>query len=134
MKTLRLTILVGICAMGLSAIAQAQAATPAKVTVADAIKHAGETVTVCGKVVDTKVSRYGIGGRGKPVNFDLEQPEPTPVFFFTTFGTQAGGPDEAIAAYKGKGVCVTGKIETEHGTPFMLIVDRTGIKVQTDAK
>src|SRR5271156_137564 len=96
----------------LSALAFAQTAPAARLAPADAKAHVGETATVCGKVVDTKIFKYGIGGRGKPVNFDLDQPEPNPVFYFVAFGKQPDGPDEAVAAYKGKQVCVTGKIST----------------------
>lgn len=128
MKILR----VMICMTGLSAAAFAQSATPPRITAADAKNHAGETVTVCGKVVDNKVSKYGLGGRGKPVTFDLDQPEPNPVFYFLTFGTKAGGPEEAIAAYKDKNVCVTGKIEVANSGPFILAADRTQIKTEKD--
>jgi hypothetical protein len=129
------TLIMTICMTGLfSAAALAQNATPPRINAADAKNHHDETVTVCGKVVDTKVSKYGIGGRGKPVNFDLDQPEPNPVFFFTAFGTETGGPDEAIAAYKGKNVCVTGKVSAAAALTFILATDRTQIKVQADSK
>ena len=105
-------LIVMMCMTGLSPLALAQSATPPRIAASEAKKHAGETVTVCGKVVDTKIPKYGLAGRGKPVTFDLDQPEPKPVFFFVAFGSQAGGPKEAVAAYEGKRVCVTGKIET----------------------
>jgi hypothetical protein len=133
MKTLLVTVLV----MGLGPLAVAQNATTTtpKVKPADAKNHIGETVTVCGKVVDTKVPKYGIAGHGKPVSFDLDQPEPNPVFYFVAFGAQPGGPDEVIAAYQGKNVCVTGKInEANSGGPFIMAADRTQIKPQTDTK
>jgi len=99
-------------------------------------KHAGETVTVCGKVVDTKIPKYGLAGRGKPVTFDLDQPEPKPVFFFVAFGSHEGGPKEAVAAYQGKRVCVTGKIETtaEPAVPFIMAADRSQINPQAEGK
>jgi hypothetical protein len=134
MKASMRTLFATIAVAGLSALALAQGGAPAHITAADAKNHAGETVTVCGKVVDTKVSKYGLAGRGKPVNFDLDQPEPTPVFFFTAFGSEAGGPDEAIAAYKGKNACVTGKVNLAAGLPFIMAADRTQIKVQAESK
>jgi hypothetical protein len=121
------------CTMGLSALAFTQSeAAPAQVTPADAKNHTGETVTVCGKVVDAKTNKYGIAGRGKPVMFDLDQPEPDPMFYFVTFGTKAGGPEEAIAAYKGKSVCVTGKITLASGRPYIMADDRTNIKPKAE--
>jgi hypothetical protein len=133
MKTIK-TLMMTMCVAGLSAAAFAQSATPARVTAADARNHENETVTVCGKVVDVKVNKYGLAGHGKPVNFDIDQPEPNPVFFFTTFGTEAGGPDEAVAAYKGKNVCVTVRVWVTSSTPFIMADDRSHIKVQADSK
>jgi hypothetical protein len=89
---------------------------------------------VCGKVVDTRVSRYGLPNHGKPVTFDLEQPEPNPVFYFVTFGTQPEGPQEALAAYRGKSVCVTGKIAVQAAVPYILATDRSKIKPEAESK
>jgi hypothetical protein len=81
------------------------------------------------------VPKYGLAGHGKPVWFDLDQPEPNPVFFFFTFGTKDGGPQEAIDAYKGKNVCVTGMItQPAAGAPCIFVPDRSTIKVSPDAK
>jgi hypothetical protein len=140
------TLIVTVCLASLSALAVAQSASsapstpstpspaPPRVTPADAKNHRGETVTVCGKVVDTKTSKYGIGGHGKPVIFDIDQPEPNPVFYFVTFGTQPAGPQEAVAAYQGKSVCVTGKITVAATTPYIMADDRSKIKLQAESK
>jgi len=127
------SLIVMMCMTGVSALAFAQSAPPPpRITPSEAKKRAGDTVTVCGKVVDTKVSKYGLAGRGKPVNFDLDQPEPNPVFYFVTFGD--GGPEEAIAAYRGKSVCVTGKITVQAGVPYIMADDRSHIKPQAESK
>lgn len=117
--------------MSLSALAFTQTAPPAHVAPADAKNHVGEVAIVCGKVVDTKASKYGIAGHGKPVTFDLDQPEPNPVFSFVSFGTEPDGPAEVIAAYNGKRVCVTGKIATTPSGPYIMAADRTQIKPDT---
>ena len=122
------TLSVLICAMVLVAIAFAQAPPQPHFSPAEAKSHVGEMATVCGKVVDTKTSRYGIAGHGKPVTFDLDQPEPTPVFYFVTFGAQPEGPSEAITAYQSKHVCVTGKITTSSTGPYIMAADRSQIK------
>jgi len=127
------TLIVMMCMTVVSALAFAQSAPPPpRITPTEAKSRAGDMVTVCGKVVDTKVSRYGLAGRGKPVTFDLDQPEPNPVFYFVTFGTT--GPEEAIAAYKGKSVCVTGKITVQAGVPYIMAADRAQIKVPAESK
>ncbi|MGD0599690.1 MAG: hypothetical protein ABR988_07700 [Terriglobales bacterium] len=127
------TLIVMMFMTVVSALAFAQSAPPPpRITPTEAKSRAGDTVTVCGKVVDTKVSRYGLAGRGKPVTFDLDQPEPNPVFYFVTFGTT--GPEEAIAAYKGKSVCVTGKVTVQAGVPYIMADDRSRIKLQAESK
>src|ERR1035438_5099019 len=130
------TLMIMMGAMGLLSLAFAQTAPPPLVNPVDAKNHIGETATVCGKVVDTKVSKYGIAGHGKPVTFDLDQPEPNPVFSFITFGTQPAEPQEAVAAYSDKRVCVTGKItkSPSGGPPLIMAADRSQIKPQADAK
>ena len=97
-----------ICVAGMATLAGAQstppavpASTPPRVSPADAKDHIGDTATVCGKVVDNKISKYGMSGRGKPVFFDLDQPQPNPVFYFVAFGAQPEGPQEVIDAYQG---------------------------------
>jgi hypothetical protein len=125
-------IIVTMSLLLLSALAVGQSSASPRITPADAKKHVGETATVCGKVVDNQVSKYGIGGHGKPVTFDLDEPQPNPVFYFVTFGNQPDGPSEAVAAYQGKHVCVTGKIATAASGPYMMAADRNQIKVDAD--
>ena len=128
-------MIVIVCSIGLCAVGLAQDAAPARVKPVDAKKHIGETATVCGKVVDTKVTKYGIAGRGKPVSFDLDQPEPNPVFFFVAFGTQPEGPKEVVEAYNGKRVCVTGTIDAQGSSaPFIMASDRTQIRLEAEKK
>ena len=59
MRNIMKTLIVTLCMAGLSALAFAQNATapPPRITAADAKSHHDETVTVCGKVVDTKSSQ-----------------------------------------------------------------------------
>jgi hypothetical protein len=116
-----------------AAVVVAQTAPPPRVAPTDVKNHVGTQTTVCGKVVDAKVPKYGLSGRGKPVTFYIDQAEPNPLFYFITFGSQEGGPQEAVAAYQGKRVCVTGKIDMvpTGGTPFILAADRSQIKTET---
>lgn len=133
MKTTVLALVLALCSLGLSRFSSAEnaGATPPRIAPADAKSHNGEVVTVCGKVVDTLVPKYGVGGRGKPVHFDLDQPEPSPIFFFVAFGSKEGGPQEVVSAYKDKQVCVTGKVNVFDTTPFIMADDRTKIKAQS---
>jgi hypothetical protein len=129
------TLMVMMCSIGLCSLCMAQEARPTRVNPSDAMKHIGETASVCGKVVDTKVTKYGIAGHGKPVSLDLDQPEPNPVFFFVAFGTPPAGPQEVVEAYKGKRVCVTGKIDAQASRPpFIMAADRGQIKIEEEKK
>jgi len=114
----------------------APADTAKQVAPADAKNHLGENTTVCGKVVDLRHFKYGVVGHGKPVVFDLDQPEPNPVFFFIAFGAGTDGEKEMVEAYKDKKVCVTGKITVLQGgtTPAIMAPDRSQITVQAAAK
>ncbi len=128
------TFIVIICLTGLVSLGFAQSApktAPRRVSPADAKNHINEMAIVCGKVVDTRIADPGVGP-GKQVYFYLDEPQPNPVFFFVAWGTQAGGPQEAIAAYQGKQVCVTGKINTFNGDTFIMAADRSNIKVQAE--
>jgi hypothetical protein len=134
-------MLLMVCVVGLSLSAFAQQTIPKRVDPDDAKNHIGEISTVCGKVVDTKVRENAIAGYGFPVSFNLDQPEPNPVFYFVAFGARPAGPQDdadklrkyaavAVSAYEGKRVCVTGKISAQPsgGAPFILAADRSKIK------
>jgi len=55
-----------------------------------------------GTAVDTRISRYAIGDRGKPVQVDLDQPEPNPIFNFVTFAPDTHKPQEVRGYVQGK--------------------------------
>jgi hypothetical protein len=126
------TLTVLMCLMVCPAVAQN--AQPPHVNPVDAKNHIGETAIVCGKAVDAKISTYGIGGHGKPVTFDIDQAEPNQVFYFVTFGKPGDNPEEAVSAYQGKRVCVTGKISTAASGPYILAADRSQIKTEAAGK
>jgi hypothetical protein len=131
MKTMRSWIAaIGMMSLLPLALAETPAAPP--LTPANAKSHIGETVSVCGKVVEAKIGKYGLVGRGKVVTFFMDQPEANQVFYFVSFGTKEGGPQEAVAAYQGKSVCVAGKIAETSGVPFIMAADRTQIKIREE--
>jgi hypothetical protein len=136
MTSLR-TLIVIIGMTGLAGLALAQTAVkaaPAKVSPADAKSHLGETATVCGKVVDAQIKDPGMAGRGKPIFYDLDQPQPHPVFYFVAFGPKPGGfpeANKAVAAHKDKQVCVTGKITAgTDDAAFIFAADPAQVKLQ----
>jgi hypothetical protein len=115
------------CFMGLLPLTFSQTKAPQRITTAEVKDHTNETVVVCGNVVDAKISKYGIQGRGRSVQLDMDQPEPTPIFYFVTFGPD---PTKVVATYKGKQVCVSGKITIFQNVPFILVSEPSQIKIQ----
>jgi hypothetical protein len=119
------------CLTGLLPLTFGQSKAPQRITTAEAKSHNGEMAVVCGQVVDSKISKYGISGRGRSVFLDMDQPEPTPVFYFVTFGPD---PAKVASTYKGKQVCVTGKITTFQDVPFILVSEPAQLKIQAEGK
>lgn len=128
------TIVLVVCLAGFLPIAVGQTKAPKRITAAEAKGHVGETVMVCGTAVDTRISRYAIGDRGKPVQVDLDQPEPNPIFNFVTFAPDTHKPQEVEATYKGKQVCVTGNVSSSNVGPFIMVTEPSQIKIQADNK
>jgi hypothetical protein len=118
--------------VGLVTVSGLQASEQMKITTGEARTHVGETVTVCGKVVATRMSKYKVAGRGRPIILDLDQPEPNPVFFILTWPSDSAKPDQPENIYQGKRVCVTGKIVKARGVPQIITPEPTQIQVQSD--
>jgi hypothetical protein len=128
------TIVLLVCLAGFLPIAASQTKAPKRIAAAEAKDHVGEAVMVCGKVVDTKIPRYAIGNNGKPVQVDVDQPEPNPVFYFVTFSTDPHKPELVGTTYMGKQVCVAGTLSAASGAPFIVVKDPAEIKIQAGDK
>ncbi len=128
------TIVLIVCLTGFLSMASGQTKAPKRLAAAEAKDHVGEAVMVCGKVVDTRVSRYALGGTGKPVQVDLDQPEPSPVFYFVTFSADQHKPEQVAATYMGKQVCVSGTLSQANGAPFIVVKEASQVKIQADEK
>ena len=98
-----------------------------KLTSAQAKDHFGETATVCGEVVTTS---YADSSKGHPTFLNLDKPYPHQIFTVVIWGenrTKFGKPEED---YKGKRICVSGKITAYAGKPEIVASDRKQIKVE----
>ena len=120
------------CLVALVTVSALQASEPMKITTAEAKTHVGETVTVCGKVVGTRITKYVLTTRGHPIVLNLDQPEPNPVFLILTWPSDPAKLDQAEKTYQGKQVCVTGKIVKARGVPQIITPEPTQIQVQSD--
>jgi hypothetical protein len=124
-----MNLLSGSCLIALLTLSGLQASQPKKIATTEANKHIGETVTVCGKVVGTRTSKYEVPGRGRPTFLDLDVPEPKPLFLIVTWPSDSTKPGQ-LEDYQEKQVCVTGKIVKARGVPQIIATDPSQIKSQ----
>ena len=98
-----------------------------KLTPAQAKDHFGQTATVCGEVV---TGSYADSSKGHPTFLNLDKPYPNQIFTVVIWGenrTKFGKPEED---YKGKRVCVTGKITAYAGKPEIVVSDPKQMTVE----
>lgn len=96
-------------------------------TATQAKDHIGEQGTVCGKVVST---RYAESSHGKPTFLNFDQPYPNQVFTMLIWGSDRAKFDEPETKYRGKQICVTGKIGDYKGTPEIVASEPSQVKAQ----
>ena len=98
-----------------------------KLTATEAKGHFGETATVCGEVVST---RYSDSSKGQPTFLNLDIAYPNQIFTAVIWGEnriKLGKPEDD---YKGKRICVSGKITAYAGLPEIVISDPKQIKIE----
>jgi hypothetical protein len=84
----------------------------------DAVRHVGESATVCG-TVDS--GSYAARSRGQPTFLDFGGRYPHEAFVALIWGHDRaafGAPERTLL---GKRVCVTGKIERYRGKPEIIV-------------
>jgi DNA/RNA endonuclease YhcR with UshA esterase domain len=91
-----------------------------KLSANDAKNHIGETATVCGSVVST---RYAASTKGQPTFLNLDKPYPNRVFTVLIWGESRSKFGTPESEYKGKRICVTGKILEYKGAPEIVADD-----------
>ncbi len=96
-------------------------------TATEAKAHVGEQATVCGKVVST---RWAESSRGSPTFLNFDQPYPDQVFTLVIWGSDRGKFGEPETTYRGKRVCVTGKISVFKGVSEIVATEPSQIKAQ----
>jgi endonuclease G len=96
-------------------------------TATEAKDHIGEQATVCGKVVST---RFAESSRGSPTFLNFDQPYPSQVFTLVIWGSDRPKFGEPETAYRGKRICVTGKISAFKGVPEVLASEPSQIRIQ----
>lgn len=128
-------VLLGVwCSLLLAAVASSQSPTDAAIKTSEAKNHVGEQAEVCGTVVSTRLSRYGVAGRGRPTYLFFGKPYPDQVFIAVTWAPGTSNPPAPEFHYEGKLVCVTGKIVDAAGTPEIITHEASQIKMQSSEK
>jgi hypothetical protein len=121
------------CVAGLLPLSFSQSTATPQISPAAAESHVGQTATVCGKVVGERMSKYGVGGHGRPITLDLDKPEPNAIFHAVLFSSSSMTEDQLKTTYDGKQVCVTGKI-TKLAVPTIMASDPSQFQVQATNK
>lgn len=98
-----------------------------KLTAAEAKDHIGENATVCGNVVST---RYSAATKGQPTFLNLDKAYPNQVFTVVIWGENRSKFGSPEIDYKGKQICVTGKIAEYRGVPEIVADNPNEIKTE----
>lgn len=96
-------------------------------TATEAKDHIGEQATVCGKVVST---RYAENTRGSPTFLNFDQAYPNQVFTLLIWGSDRSKFGDPETSYRGKRICVTGKITDYKGVPEIVANAPSQVKAQ----
>ncbi|MCS7157101.1 MAG: DNA-binding protein [Blastocatellia bacterium] len=104
-----------------------QQSSPPVIEAKMAKEYIGKEATVCGTVVS---ARYAAVSRGSPTFLNFERPYPDQVFTVVIWGSDRAKFGKPEVEYKGKRVCVTGKIESYRGVPQIVLKDPQQIRVQ----
>jgi DNA/RNA endonuclease YhcR with UshA esterase domain len=102
-----------------------------KLSAAEAKDHIGETATVCGNAVST---RYAASTRGQPTFLNLDKPYPNQIFTVVIWGSDRSKFGTPEVDYKGKRICVTGKITEYRNVPQMIAERPEQIQVDGDVR
>lgn len=96
-----------------------------KLTAAEAKDHIGENGTVCGAAVS---AQYVPTSGGQPTFLNLDNAYPKQVFTIVIWGknrSKFGAPEDT---WRGKRICVSGRISAYEGVPEIIAEDPQQIK------
>ena len=93
----------------------------------EAARHAGETGTVCGTVVDASWVR---STKGEPTFLNFGRPHPEESFTVLIWGDDRAAFGEPEKDYLGKRICVAGKVSLHKGRPEIVVGKPAQLQVQ----
>ena len=116
--------------LAVGAVRAEDAAPAASITTAEAAQHIGETKTVCGLVAD---ARFIEKSNKKPTFLNFDKAFPNHTFTVVIMGENREKFTEAPEkAFKGKTVCVTGKITENRKKPEIVVTEPSQITVKEE--
>lgn len=122
----RIVILFGLPIVILSASA---GQSHKNLSASDAKAHVGEQATICGKVVST---RFAETTHGSPTFLNFDQPYPNQIFTLLIWGSDRSRFGDPETSYRGKRLCVTGKISSYKGIPEVVATDPSQVKLEEE--
>ena len=120
-RPVKLAIPCALLIASLGAFAQSTRITPQ-----EAKDHAGQLMTVCGKVAS---SHYAASTKGQPTFLNLDEPYPREIFTTLIWGSDRSKFGAPEAKYRDKRICVTGRISSYRGTAEIVVSEPTQIKI-----
>lgn len=96
-------------------------------TAAEAKSHMGEQATVCGKIMSTLFAERR---RDRPTFLDIDKPYYERVLTVLIWGMDRSKFGEPETTYRGKRVCVTGKITDYEGVTVIVASEPSQVKMQ----
>ena len=122
MRNVRVILLLSLAVLVRPALAQK------RVSASEAKDHVGEVATVCGEVAST---HYASSTKGQPTFINLDKPYPNPIFTILIWGGNRGKFGAPENEFRGKRVCVTGKITEYRGAPEIVAESPKQIKLDS---
>lgn len=91
----------------------------------DAINHANQAATVCGRVASAK---YATSSKGQPTFLNLDKPYPNQVFTVVIWGSDRAAFPYAPESLAERRICVTGTIKVYKGKAEIIVSGPNQIK------
>lgn len=97
------------------------------ITASEARNHVGEMATVCGKVAG---AHYAARTRSRPTFINLDKPYPNQIFTVLIWGSDRAKFGRPETEYRGKNICVTGRVKEYRGVPEIVVSNPVQIRVR----
>jgi micrococcal nuclease len=123
----KLGLIVLACLIGFGIVFNTRSQSSQGLAPSEARNHVGEIATVCGEVASTK---YSAASRGGPTFINLDKPYPNQVFTVVIWGADRAKFGQPEQAYRGRSICVRGKIKGFRGVPEVVVYEPAQIKVR----